>query len=333
MEIKHGKKLDSYKIKKDLNKIDSIEKSKKASTSILAGHDIKNCPICFEEDKKLLGTIYNFTYYECLNCGVAYVLNQPIDTEIEKIYNSDFYTGMNKILLANDNIIDFRVKNIAEPKFNYIKKNITNDKNSWLDIGCGVGEVIYVASNNGFKTFGIETNENEREYGINKFGLSITNEYINEKTIDKYLKNYGIISLFSVLEHIKNPHSIIKNISSIQEKNDNLIIEVPHFPSISAYSQLTFPDHVNRMMHPPLHLFLFSLKAIEMLLKSYSYEISNVWFFGQDFYEFFSTVSIFANMNESILYEKLHPLFDDFQEVIDKKELSDEMLIIARKIK
>ena len=71
---------------------------------------------------------------------------------------------------------------------------------------------------------------------------------------------------------------------------------------------------------------------METLLEAYSYEVTNIWYFGQDFYEFFSTLSLFAeNLNNSILHEKISPLINDFQKIIDKNELSDEILVIARK--
>ena len=68
---------------------------------------------------------------------------------------------------------DFRVENIAKPKVRYIVDNLTTKKKTWLDIGCGIGEVLHVASCNGFKVLGIETNKEEREFGIEKFEVEI----------------------------------------------------------------------------------------------------------------------------------------------------------------
>jgi hypothetical protein len=86
-------------------------------------------------------------------------------------------------------------------------------------------------------------------------------------------------------------------------------------------------------MHPPLHLFLFPLKALSKMLESFGYEIRAAWFFGQDFYEVFSTLGLFAdNLNGSSLHRAIAPLINDLQHVIDKSELSDEILVVAEKI-
>jgi 2-polyprenyl-3-methyl-5-hydroxy-6-metoxy-1,4-benzoquinol methylase len=331
MEIKRGKKLDSYALKRDLDKSESISKARAASLAIVPGDLNAKCGVCGSKNAKFQAEIYGFQYYQCEGCDSAYVANAPSFEEIKKLYSSDYYSDANKVLLANDNIIDYRLQNIAVPKIEYVIENLTTDRKRWLDIGCGVGENIKVVQDKGWEVVGVETNESEREYGIGRFGVNIVDDFITEENVADY-KGYGVISMFSILEHTMNPNLILKSIGSIQETCDNLIIEVPHFPSISVFSQMTFPDEVNRMLHPPLHLYLFSLKALEMMLSEQGYEITNVWYFGQDFYEMFSTFSLHSSkLNNSILHEKLSAMLDDFQEVIDKHELSDEIIVIGRK--
>ncbi len=330
---KYGKRIDSSILKKDLNKSDSVKKSRLMSLDVKGGVKKDNCPICEGTKFKDICTIYEFTYVECENCGVAFVINAPESKELEKIYASEYYSSANKVLYANDSIIEYRIENIAKPKVDYIFDNIKNEVKSWLDIGCGTGEILNVVQDRGLKIIGVETNDSEREYAKTKLNIEVQSDYIDETTIGKYVDNCDVVSLFSILEHIPNQHSIIKAISSAQNTGNYLVIEVPHFPSISVASQITFPEEVNRMMHPPLHLFLYSLKSLEVLLKKYNYKINNAWYFGQDFYEFFSTLSLYAkDLNNSLLHNKISELTNDFQEVIDKHELSDEILIIAEKL-
>lgn len=332
MKIKYGKKIDSFELKKDLNKKNSIKHLKNTTLLIAPGKKITCCKICNHTENKFISNIYGFSYHECLNCSIAYVIDPPSDNKIKNIYNSNAYSEATRELLANDNIIDYRVNNIAKPKVDYILKNITTENKKWLDIGCGVGEIIHVVSGKGWDALGIETNDMERNYAIKKFGVKIINEYINEENITKYINNFGVISLFGILEHMKDPCKIMKQISRIQKNNDNIIIEVPHYPSFSVFSQITFPEYVNRMMLPPFHLFLFSLKSLEILLKNNNYEITHAWYFGQDIYEILSTLGIFIkDLSNSILINKLSLLCNDMQKVIDRNRYSDEVLIIGRK--
>ena len=92
-------------------------------------------------------------------------------------------------------------------------------------------------------------------------------------------------------------------------------------------------DKVNRYMHPPLHLFLFSLKSLEILLNKHGYKVTNVWYYGQDFYEFITTLALCVkNLDSSVLYKNIAWLVNDFQNAIDRRGLSDEILIISSKI-
>jgi 2-polyprenyl-3-methyl-5-hydroxy-6-metoxy-1,4-benzoquinol methylase len=153
-----------------------------------------------------------------------------------------------------------------------------------LYVGCGVGEILSAAKNQGFEVLGLEANPMESEYARKTFGVEVRNEYVSERTLDQYSGRWGVVSLFSVLEHVRRPNIIKRDIAKIQSKGDNLVVEVPYYPSISAASQISFPEQVNGMMHPPLHLFLFSFAAMQKMLRNYDYEVKAVWYFGQDFY-------------------------------------------------
>ncbi len=331
MKKRYGKSIDSSYMKSKLNKKKSVEKAREFSTSIKGIGHIKQCPCCKSIKLNEEVTIYGFIYSECENCNLLLVVNQPSDEDIETMYNTLYYTDTMKTLYSNESIIDYRIDNIARPKFEYIDLIIKPTNKSWLDIGCGVGEILKVAKDNGYKVLGIETNKHEVSYAENKFGLEISSEYITKDSISLY-KNYSVISMFGVLEHIPKIEEIIENISNIQTKDDYLVLDVPHYPSISSFSQMVFPNDVNRTMHPPLHLYLFNLKSLEILLKRFGYEITNTWYYGQDIYEFISTLELHhSNLSSSKLKDKLLNLTNELQFVIDKSELSDEILVVAKK--
>jgi 2-polyprenyl-3-methyl-5-hydroxy-6-metoxy-1,4-benzoquinol methylase/ferredoxin-like protein FixX len=333
MKIRRSKQIDSERLKRNLDKEASIKDAAAFSSAISKGEILEHCPICWSAQTKDIVEIYGFQYRECLGCGTAFVANPPAEDQLQAAYRSDYYTAVNKKLLANDRIIEYRVEQIAEPKVAFVKENSTTRKNTWLDVGCGVGEILSAAKNQGFEVLGLEANPMESEYARKTFGIEVRNEYVSESTLGDYAGRYGVVSLFSVLEHVLSPNAILKDVSRIQVRGDNLVLEVPHYPSISVASQISFPEHVNRMMHPPLHLFLFPLSALQNMLGAYGYEVKAAWFFGQDFYEMFSTLGLLRkDLNGSALHHALAPLLNDFQKVIDEHGLSDEVLVIAEKV-
>ncbi|NNU67017.1 class I SAM-dependent methyltransferase [Rhizobium sp. WYCCWR 11152] len=252
---------------------------------------------------------------------------------MSEAYRSNYYTEADKVLYANDSIIDYRVDQVLTPKVEFAIEHSRSSKKTWLDIGCGVGEALSVAKSYGYDTLGLEPNVMEAEYAAKRFGVEVRQDYISKDTVSKYRGQYGVISMFSVLEHVPDPNHILSDVSAIQGEGDTLVIEVPHFPSISTMSQMPFPDFVNRMMHPPLHLFLFSLRSLEGMLKRHGYKINAAWLFGQDFYEMISTLGLFAPaMNQSKLLSALSPKMSELQAVIDNHNLSDEVLVVAERI-
>ncbi|QIG75018.1 methyltransferase protein [Rhizobium phage RHph_I3_18] len=331
--VKRGKPIDSGRLKKDLNKQGSIAAARAFSEQIEKGEHLSNCPVCGSGSHHKLLTIYGFDYHECERCGSAFVCNPPSDEALSAAYRSVYYTEANKVLYANDSIIDYRVANIFVPKIDFAIKHSNPSKKTWLDIGCGVGEALSVAQVRGYKTLGLEPNVMEAEYAFQRFGVEVRQDYISKDTVSKYRGQYGMISMFSVLEHVPDPNQILSDVSAIQEAGDALVIEVPHFPSISTMSQMTFPNHINRMMHPPLHLFLFSLRGLEGMLKRHGYKINAAWLFGQDFYEMISTLGLFAPaLNQSKLLSALSPMMSELQAVIDNHDLSDEVLVVAERV-
>lgn len=332
MKIIYGKKIDSSRLKTSVDKSQSIQASKAISTSISPGARICACPVCFGRETVSLTTVYRFEYVKCKSCETAYVVNPPDQDDLEGIYSSEYYTAANRKLYANEEILTYRLDNIAGPKVDFVLDNISPRPASWLDIGCGTGEILKSAQDRGLRVAGVETNEMQRDFAKAQFNIDVLGEFVTPQNIGKLGASFDVISLFSILEHVLDPNALVAGIAALQGKQATLVIEVPHYPSISSLTQSVFPELVNRMMHPPLHLFLFSLEGLKRLLTRHGYEITHCWFFGQDQYEFITTMFLVVpQLNNSDLAKALMPLVSECQKVIDEHGLSDEMLLIAKK--
>jgi cyclopropane fatty-acyl-phospholipid synthase-like methyltransferase len=330
--MRYGKPIDSTRLKINVDKRQSIEAARAASTAIPPGKRIARCPVCFGASFTPLCTIYGFEYAQCNTCETAVVVNPPAGHHLEEIYSSEYYTTANRKLYANDDVLRYRLENIAGPKVDFVLDSLDRRPRSWLDIGCGTGEILKVAADRGLRVAGAETNAMQREFAKQRFGLDILPEYVNETNIRKLGDDFDVISLFSVLEHVPDPDALLRELAVMQPSGTHLVVEVPHYPSLSSASQQTFPGLVNRMMHPPLHLFLFSLKGLQGLLARHGYDVTHCWLFGQDVYEFATTLSLVSpEMGDSPVQSRLFDLLGDFQRVVDERGFSDEMLVVASK--
>jgi 2-polyprenyl-3-methyl-5-hydroxy-6-metoxy-1,4-benzoquinol methylase len=100
------------------------------------------------------------------------------------------------------------------------KKN----KITWLDLGCGSGAMVRMARNKGFIVTGID-----RKISIQN------NMWLIEADIENYQydSKYEIVSLYHVLEHLKNPKKLLKKIRHFLQPNGLLVIEVPLVGNLS----------------------------------------------------------------------------------------------------
>jgi SAM-dependent methyltransferase len=245
------------------------------------------------------------------------------------MYKSEEFASMNKHIFNESNVW-FRVREIVQPKYDFVEQHVTTDKDTWLDVGCGPGELLYVVQKDGWVVGGIDTDPVSAEFGRKHFDVDIYNKYFSledSKTTDT---KYGVISMMNVLEHCLEPRELIEVASSLQDVGDNLMLELPHFPSLSAYLCAGFRGAVSRVMTPPLHLYVFSLAGTFMMLNNYGYKPTACWLYGQDVGELLDTLDYVSNGVVSFS-EVMHQLYQDLQKVVDKKHLGDHSLVFAEK--
>ena len=92
-----------------------------------------------------------------------------------------------------------------------LREVMRKDKFSLLDLGCGDGKLVKMAKERGIKAVGIDEKQGQT---VEKF--EVTN-----------LEFFDVISMYHVLEHIKNPVKQLKRIKKWLKPNGVLVVEVP----------------------------------------------------------------------------------------------------------
>jgi SAM-dependent methyltransferase len=332
MIIKHFKKTDRVKQKEGYSKKVAVEKIRKIAYSVHPGNTIiHRCGICRSSVSVDFVTIYDYLWKRCKTCDSIFVANPPTVEDLEKMYKSEEFASMNKHIFNEDNMW-FRVNEIVKPKHDFVKKYITTNNYTWLDVGCGPGELLYIVQQDGWAARGIDTDPVSAEFGIKHFDVNIYNKYFSLEDFGETNTKYGVISMMNVLEHCLEPRELIEVASSLQDVGDNLMLELPHFPSLSAHLCAGFRGAVSRVMTPPLHLYVFSLAGTSMMLNNYGYMPTACWMYGQDVGELLDTLDYVSNGVVSFS-EVMHQIYQDLQKVVDKRHLGDHFLIFAEKRK
>lgn len=236
----------------------------------------KLCPICEAEanENNIVDIVENIwennkNVYECSNCKL-YFIDEPSQSEIEFLYNSDFYARNNNIIYK---FIDAKIKYArALNRFNYIKKFIKKTDNlNVLEIGASDGLLLSIFKKENFNVFGYELNENARNDALKKYDIKMKDDFLKDKNIDK--NKYNIVIMSHILEHFTNPKYILNSVHNFigGGVNDILFIEIPYTPNYKIVSK----DEM-KIFFETEHTVHFNEKNISLLMKECNFKILDI---------------------------------------------------------
>lgn len=334
---KYGKTIDHSMINRDISGIKTLigesEKSaRKLSLSVKTKRD--RCIACGSKSRELFLTVYDkYHYYECKNCGALTLEQFP---DVESMYSSGDTENFG--IYIDERTFENRMNLIAKPKADFVLevlKDIGKPVHSWLDIGCGGGELLRYLERTkcGIKCIGLESDKAECDF-TKKLNLDVRNKFIDTKQEDKeitsLLHEADIVSFFNVLEHIEEPLEYINYLYESMKIGAIMVIEVPKHPSLGSFANLTSKNNVYRHIVPPVHLQIFSEKSLEIMLKD-KFDILATWEFGQGFMDVINNAMILSGTNSCDIYHKVVEVQNEVQQSIDKAGLADQILLIAKR--
>lgn len=138
-----------------------------------------------------------------------------------------------------------------------------------LDIGCGTGDFLETAKNNGWQITGIEPSDNAREIANKKTNNSV---YKIEQLLKLEPNSFDVISLWHVLEHLPNLDEHIKIFKRLLKPNGRLVIAVPNYNSFDALYYKSFWAAFD----VPRHLWHFSKTGIQKLFAQESFDVEKI---------------------------------------------------------
>lgn len=143
-------------------------------------------------------------------------------------------------------------------RFNQFKELVTNKK--YLDIGSGLGGVLDLFKTVAKEVSAIEPQAEIREL-LNSIGYTVYESIENTDA-----KDFDVISLFHVFEHLTDPLASLKQINAMLAEKGKVIVEVPHARDIlietfelNAFKSFTFWSE---------HLILHTRKSLETFFKA-----------------------------------------------------------------
>jgi SAM-dependent methyltransferase len=183
----------------------------------------------------------------------------------------------------------------------------------------------------GFEAFGIEPGAEARDFARKVFRLELRDHSIQDELAASGPGSFDVVSFFMVLEHVTDPAEQVAAATELLAPEGLLVIEVPTADSVSAMSDIAFPNQGLRQTVSS-HIMNYTRGSLDQLVAANALDVEGRWFLGQDA---FNLVIHMALANPAFLNSRLCEYFldhnDSLQHAIDETERSDEVILVARK--
>ncbi len=233
----------------------------------------------------------------CKGCKASSMYPMPKNKELEEINNS-YWTKYQNIDKKYEDVAKIR----ALSGIKYIKK-FSNQQifNQILDIGSGFGHMIDVLKEQQVKSYKYYAVENDKLANNALYSKGTEIVYPNINAVD--LKNFSLVILSHIIEHLSNPKEFLTITKTFLKKKGIIFIEVPN-------QEDQYKGYLG------LHTFIFNEKNLTYLLKSLNFNIINVTSTGLP-------LSFLKLINNNFFVKILRNLYKDKKPKIKKESTTD----------
>jgi 2-polyprenyl-3-methyl-5-hydroxy-6-metoxy-1,4-benzoquinol methylase len=223
----------------------------------------------------------------CQCCGLVSVDQIPDAAELGTHYNSDYYAET----ILRGQIADWMIRKpmgqtnsrwpwskwSQQRAHNQEIQRLKNLSNIWgsdinpkpyfLDIGCGTGEVLIAAHDLGWITTGVEISGAAAEQARNASNCTVICSPLEEVQLKR--ESFDIVHLREVLEHIRFPADLLRQIASWLRPGGIVYIQVPN--DLLGYRFRLFGKRW--WIFPPIHLHYFTQQVLVQKLSNLGLEL------------------------------------------------------------
>jgi SAM-dependent methyltransferase len=260
-----------------------------------------SCPLCASLETGLFPSIAagdnrfmeRYCLYECDGCGIVFTHPILCDDDIQDLYGEDYYSFRSRTL-ENLPFWKYAAK-VLLPLLRFLHGR----KSTWtgsleellfllarnipqmvplffagshvLDVGCGAGDQMALWHRvAGLSAWGVDTSPLAAAEGA-KRGLRIhTGELRDARFTEDF---FDIAYANHVIEHVREPHAMLEELSRVLKPGGVLIIGVPNLDS----SLLRFFKSRWFNLDVPRHLFLFSPASLTAVLRQHGFMAEKIY--------------------------------------------------------
>lgn len=226
--------------------------------------DVLACPVCGGTDVDFMLARFGQDIMRCRVCTHRYSTPRVTFDTAVSLYRDD--------KTASDIYTQPMQVEIDEIKYQYgldlVEKLGPPGRDKIMDVGCGSGVYLRVAEANGWgQCVGVDINERYADVYAESPGVQFINSSFEDLDVARIGKDYDVIAMWSVLEHIYNVHDILDKLHAILKPGGLLFILVPNVESLAT--------RLMRERSPTFswkHLAHFSPKSLTHLIEAHGFD-------------------------------------------------------------
>ncbi|MBL0103305.1 MAG: class I SAM-dependent methyltransferase [Bacteroidetes bacterium] len=224
--------------------------------------NLNACPVCgstkFEKFLDCIDYTVSkkaFSIVSCSSCNLHFTNPRPGAAEIGPYYESKDYISHSNSKTGLINRVYQTVRSYSLKKKVELINSLAS-KGALLDIGCGTGEFLFAAKNNGWNVKGVEPSPAARKMAIDNYKLDI----VGEESINTLNPaSFEIITMWHVLEHV---HELKKRIGELHKLLKSGGVAVIAVPNMNSYDAKHYKEHW-AAYDVPRHLYHFTAPVIK----------------------------------------------------------------------
>jgi SAM-dependent methyltransferase len=181
------------------------------------------CPVCGDSAQHKLFVKGGGQYVRCASCSMVFL--NPVFKDAAL---ADYYRHNTAAQAAAHGSEEAFYRRIYGAGMDLAQHHVR--RGDLLDIGCSGGLFLDVARERGWKTFGIELNEQEVVIAESK-GHQVWNAEIGALTTER---RFALISLWDVFEHIKDGVGYLRALADRLAPDGAVFMQIPSADSLAA---------------------------------------------------------------------------------------------------
>lgn len=200
----------------------------------------------------------------CSKCTVEFLYPQPNEDILKSIYSAHYFLGEREGVA--ESVVTHQKRATAETYIRQLLAITGGKTGSLVEVGCGSGDFLLVAQEQGFTVRGIEISPHAVAMANARLGADVVQcgeiEGVNLPTAE-----FDVAAFSDVIEHVRDPHSLLQRIHRCLRPGGTMFLVTPDTDSWSGRLMRT-----HWMEYKLEHLFYFNRRSITFLLHKQGFD-------------------------------------------------------------